>query len=132
MKKILITTIALFTFIFSIQSQERFVYELEFEPAQTASSIEAEKMFFHFYDGFKKSEKCLSVKALQHHTGKGYTYKILAYTASFDDIDDMMVDAQTYFSKVYPEMMTNPWPMAHTGDAIYAVRSSADEGYITK
>ena len=99
----------------------RFVYELHFEVAQTASVLDAEKMFFIFYDGFKQSEKCTNARALQHHTGAGFQYKILAYANSWDDLDDMTVEAQTYFASKYPDMMTSAWPMVHTGDAVYAV-----------
>ena len=124
---LLMTTVSL-----NAQGEDRFVYELHFEVAQTASVLDAEKMFFVFYDGFKQSEKCTSVRALQHHTGAGFQYKILAYTNSLDDLDDMTVEAQTYFASKYPEMMTSAWPMVHTGDAVYAVRTSFEQGFVSQ
>ena len=111
---LLMTTVSL-----NAQGEDRFVYELHFEVAQTASVLDAEKMFFVFYDGFKQSEKCTSVRALQHHTGAGF-------------LDDMTVEAQTYFASKYPEMMTSAWPMVHTGDAVYAVRTSFEQGFVSQ
>jgi hypothetical protein len=131
-KMILLAFFLLTTLSISAQEQDRFVYELHFEIAQNASVLDAEKMFFIFYDGFKQSEKCTNVTALQHHTGAGFQYKILAYANSWDDLDDMSVQAQTYFSANYPEMMTSAWPMVHTGDAIYAVRTSFEQGFISQ
>lgn len=128
----LLTIVTLFLLGVFAHAQERFVYEVQFEVAQNASVADAERMFFHFYDGFVKSEACTSVRALQHHTGAGFQYKIMAYSDSWDSLDDMMVQAQTYFASMYPEMMSSPWPMVHTGDAIYAVRTSFEEGYIAQ
>ena len=59
-------------------------------------------------------------------------YKILAYTDLWDKIDDMVEDAQNYFAEKDPTMFTEPWKIIHTADAIYAVRNSLEEGYITK
>ena len=116
----------------SAKLESRFVYELQFEVSQTASVMDAEKMFFIFYDGFKQSKYTSEVKALQHHTGEGFQYKIMAYTDNWNNINLMLNDAQHYFGTQYPEIMTGAWPMVHTGDAIYAVRTSADEGMITQ
>jgi hypothetical protein len=44
----------------------------------------------------------------------------------------MMEEAQSYFAEQDPTMFTEPWKILHTGDAIYAVRKSLEEGYITK
>ena len=132
-KKILFITVFLCFFVNYAQKKEsRFVYELHFEPSPSASVVEAEKQFFYFYDGFKKSQFCTEVIALQHHTGDKFDYKILAFANKWDDLDDMMVEAQTYFAKMDPEMMTAAWKIAHTGDAVYAVRRSAEEGYISQ
>ena len=89
-----------------------------------ASVVEAEKQFFYFYDGFKKSQYCTEVIALQHHTGDNLT-TILAFANNWD-VDDMMVEAQTYFAKMDPSMMTAAWKISHTGDAIYAVRRNTE------
>ena len=129
---ILMGSFLLMTLTIPAQEKDRFVYELHFEVAQSASVLEAEKMFFIFYDGFKQSEKCTNVRALQHHTGAGFQYKILAYANSWDDLDDMAVLAQTYFASQYPEMMTSAWPMVHTGDAVYAVRTSFEQGFVSQ
>lgn len=132
-KKIIFLVFSLCFFISYAQKEEsRFVYELHFEPSPMASVIEAEKQFFYFYDGFKKSQYCTEVIALQHHTGDKFDYKILAFVNSWDVLDDMMVEAQTYFAKMDPNMMTAAWKISHTGDAIYAVRRSAEEGYISQ
>ena len=133
MKNLLLLTL-FFTFFFcSAQKDDsRFVYELQFEVSPTASVVEAEKQFFHFYDGFKKSQYSTEVIALQHHTGNRFDYKILAFANKWDDLEDMMVEAQTYFAKMDPEMMTAAWKISHTGDAVYAVRRSSEEGYISQ
>ena len=130
-------TLVLFTILFlnlcSGQSPEsRFVYELHFEVSPTASVHEAEEQFFHFYDGFKKSQYSTDVIALQHHTGNRFDYKILAFANKWDDLEDMMVEAQTHFAKMDPNMMTAAWKISHTGDAIYAVRRNIEEGYISQ
>tara|TARA_B100001750_G_C15079245_1_gene385053 strand:- start:145 stop:549 length:405 start_codon:yes stop_codon:yes gene_type:complete len=117
---------------YSQEGENRFVYELTFEFSPNAAIADAEKQFFIFYDGFKQSEYSTSVVAHQHHTGYRMDYKILAYTDSWDKIDDMVEDAQNYFAEKDPTMFTDPWKIIHTGDAIYAVRKSAEEGYITK
>jgi hypothetical protein len=44
----------------------------------------------------------------------------------------MMMDAQAYIFEKLPNLTTEPWPMVHTGDAVYAVRESLEEGYITQ
>ena len=61
---ILMGSFLLMALTISAQEKDRFVYELHFEVAQSASVLEAEKMFFIFYDGFKQSEKCTNVRAL--------------------------------------------------------------------
>ena len=132
MKKLSYSIVLFFLFLNFSVAQERFVYEMKFEIGQDASPQAAEEMFFHWYDGFKQSQKCVSVRALQHHTGEGYDYRILAYTDSWDSIDDMMMDAQAYIFEKLPNLTTEPWPMVHTGDAVYAVRESLEEGYITQ
>lgn len=43
-----------------------------------------------------------------------------------------MVEAQTHFAKMEPEMMTAAWKISHTGDAIYAVRRNLKERYISQ
>ena len=132
-KKIFFLVFSFYFFIGYSQNEEsRFVYELYFEPSPSASIIEAEKQFFYFYDGFKQSKYCTEVIALQHHTGDKLDYKILAFANNWDVLDDMLVDAQTYFAKMDPTMMTAAWKMGHTGDAIYAVRKSAAEGFISQ
>ena len=133
MKNLLLLTVFFTLFFCSAQKDEsRFVYELQFEVSPTASVVEAEKQFFHFYDGFKKSQYSTEVIALQHHTGNRFDYKILAFANKWDDLEDMMVEAQTYFAKMDPEMMTAAWKISHTGDAVYAVRRSSEEGYISQ
>ena len=117
---------------FGQNSKSRFVYELHFEVSPTASVLEAEEQFFHFYDGFKNSQYSTDVIALQHHTGNRFDYKILAFANKWDDLEDMMVEAQTHFAKMDPEMMTAAWKISHTGDAIYAVRRNLKEGYISQ
>ena len=128
-------TLMIFLVTFSSNSQQgenRFVYELSFEFNSNASISEAEKQFFIFYEGFKRSQYCTQAVAHQHHSGDRLDYKILAYTDSWDKIDDMLEEAQNYFAEQDPTMFTDPWKIIHTGDAIYAVRKSAEEGYITK
>ena len=134
MNKIILTVLLLicFQFSFAQKADSRFVYELEFELSPTASVVEAEKQFFHFYDGFKKSKYSTEVIALQHHTGDRFDYRILAFAKSWDDLDDLLVEAQGYFAKMDPTMMTAAWKISHTGDAIYAVRRNAKEGYISQ
>jgi len=137
MKKLLMFLAVVFTASAFAQTdsaklESRFVYELQFEVSQTASVMDAEKMFFIFYDGFKQSKYTSEVKALQHHTGEGFQYKIMAYTDNWNNINLMLNDAQHYFGTQYTEIMTGAWPMVHTGDAIYAVRTSAEEGMITQ
>ena len=128
-------TLMIFLVTFSSYSQQgenRFVYELSFEFNSNASISEAEKQFFIFYEGFKRSQYCTQAVAHQHHSGDRLDYKILAYTDSWDKIDDMLEEAQNYFAEQDSTMFTEPWKILHTGDAIYAVRSSLEEGYITK
>ena len=134
MNKIILTVLSLICFHFSFaqKADSRFVYELEFELSPTASVVEAEKQFFHFYDGFKKSKHSTEVIALQHHTGDRFDYRILAFAKSWDDLDDLLVEAQGYFAKMDPTMMTAAWKISHTGDAVYAVRRNAKEGYISQ
>lgn len=120
---------------FQVTAQEgenRFVYELRFEFSPNASFADAEKQFFIFYDGFKQSEFATDAVALQHHTGDRMDYKILAFTDSWDKIDDMVEDAQNYFAEKDPTMFTAPWKITHTGDAVYAVRKSLEEGFVSK
>lgn len=132
-KKLLFVVFCLCFFVnYAQKDSSRFVYELHFEPNPMASVVEAEKQFFYFYDGFKKSQYCTEVIALQHHTGDKFDYKILVFANNWDVLDDMMVEAQTYFAKMDPNMMTAAWKISHTGDAIYAVRRSAEEGYISQ
>ncbi len=116
----------------SQKGENRFVYELSFEFNPNSSISDAEKQFFIFYEGFKRSQFCTQAVAHQHHSGDRLDYKILAYTDSWDNIDDMMEEAQNYFAEQDPTMFTEPWKILHTGDAIYAVRKSLEEGYITK
>jgi len=134
MKKVLLITLFTLTtsLVFSQEKVDRFVYELTFEFSENASFSEAEKQFFIFYNGFKNSEFSTRVVAHQHHTGDRMNYKILAYTDSWDNIDDMVEQAQNYFAEKDPTMFTEPWKIVHTADAVYAVRSSLEEGYITK
>ncbi len=134
MNKIILTLLSLicFQFSFAQKADSRFVYELEFELSPTASVVEAEKQFFHFYDGFNKSKYSTEVIALQHHTGDRFDYRILAFAKSWDDLDDLLVEAQEYFAKMDPTMMTAAWKISHTGDAVYAVRRNAKEGYISQ
>ena len=127
----------LFAFIISIsinaqKDESRFVYELKFEVNPNASVTDAEKQFFHFYNGFKRSKVCTEVIALQHHTGDRMEYKILAFSNNWDDLDDMIVDAQTYFAEMDPTMFTAPWKISHTADAVFAVRRSFEEGFISQ
>lgn len=128
---VLLTFLCL-NFSFGQNSESRFVYELNFEVSPTASVQQAEEQFFHFYDGFKKSKYSTDVIALQHHTGNRFDYKILAFANKWDDLEDMLVEAQTHFAKMDPNMMTAAWKISHTGDAIYAVRRSLKEGYISQ
>lgn len=121
-----------FYLCFAQKAESRFVYELQFEVSPTASVVDAEKQFFHFYDGFKKSQYSTEVIALQHHTGDRFDYKILAFASKWDDLEDMLVEAQTYFAEMDPEMMTAAWKISHTGDAVYAVRRNSAEGYISQ
>ncbi len=132
MKQLLILLFLLSFSSFAQQGEKRFVYELTFEFSPNASFADAEKQFFIFYDGFKQSSFSTGAVALQHHTGDRMAYKILAYTDLWDNIDDMVEDAQNYFAEKDPTMFTEPWKIIHTADAIYAVRNSAEEGYITK
>ena len=133
MKKLFLSLILMFSsFVFAQKAESRFVYELEFELSPNASVVEAEKQFFHFYDGFKKSKYSTEVIALQHHTGNRFDYRILAFAKSWDDLDDLLVEAQGYFAKMDPTMMTAAWKISHTGDAVYAVRRNAEEGYISQ
>ena len=133
MKSLFTILLTMFVFIASAQEwQKRFVYELTFEFSPNASFAEAEKQFFIFFDGFKQSQFSTGAVALQHHTGDRMAYKILAYTDLWDKIDDMVEDAQNYFAEKDPTMFTEPWKIIHTADAIYAVRNSLEEGYITK
>lgn len=125
-KKLLFLFFCLCFFVnYAQKDSSRFVYELHFEPSPMASVVEAEKQFFYSYDGFKKSQYCTEIIALQHHTGDKFDYKILAFANDWDVLDDIMVEAQTYFAKMDSSMMTAAWKISHTGDAIYAVRRSA-------
>ena len=54
------------------------------------------------------------------------------FAKSWDDLDDLLVEAQGYFAKMDPTMMTAAWKISHTGDAVYAVRRNAKEGYISQ
>ena len=133
MKSIIV--LLLLTFACQLSAQEgenRFVYELRFEFSPNASFGDAEKQFFIFYDGFKQSKYATEVIALQHHTGDRLDYKILAFTDSWDKLDDLTEDAQAYFAEKDPTMFTAPWKITHTGDAVYAVRKSVDEGFVSK
>ena len=133
MKKILFT-LAIPFLIFSQknQNEDRFVYELRFEISENSSVADAQKQFFTFADGFKQSEYATNVIVLQHHTGDRMDFKILAFSDTWDNLNKMAVDAESYFAANDPTMFTEPWKIVHTGDSIYAVRKSLDEGWISR
>ena len=133
MKKILFTlAIPFLMFSQKNQNEDRFVYELRFEISENSSVADAQKQFFTFADGFKQSEFATNVIVLQHHTGDRMDFKILAFSDTWDNLNKMAVDAEAYFAANDPTMFTEPWKIVHTGDSIYAVRKSLDEGWISR
>lgn len=49
-------------------------------------------------------------------------YRILAFAISWDNLDDLIVEAQGYSAEMGPTMMAGARKISHTGDAVYAVR----------
>ena len=133
MKKILFALIfPLLVFSQKNPNDDRFVYELRFEISESSSVADAQKQLFTFVDGFKQSEYATNVIVLQHHTGDRMDFKILAFSDTWDNLNKMQVDAETYFSENDPTMFTEPWKIVHTGDSIYAVRNNLEEGWISR
>ena len=133
MKKIIVLVLfPIFVFSQNNKGEDRFVYELRFEISQNSSVADAQKQFFTFADGFKQSEYATNVIVLQHHTGERMDFKILAFSDSWDNLNKMQIDAETYFASQNPTMFTEPWKIVHTGDSIYAVRKSLEEGWISR
>tara|TARA_E500000178_G_C16843752_1_gene671838 strand:- start:26 stop:427 length:402 start_codon:yes stop_codon:yes gene_type:complete len=133
MKKIIVLVLfPIFVFSQNNKGEDRFVYELRFEISQNSSLADAQKQFFTFADGFKQSEYATNVIVLQHHTGERMDFKILAFSDSWDNLNKMQIDAETYFASQNPTMFNEPWKIVHTGDSIYAVRKSLEEGWISR
>lgn len=133
MKKIIVLVLfPIFVFSQNNKGEDRFVYELRFEISQNSSVADAQKQFFTFADGFKQSEYATNVIVLQHHTGERMDFKILAFSDSWDNLNKMQIDAETYFASQNPTMFTEPWKIVNTGDSIYAVRKSLEEGWISR
>ena len=66
---ILMGSFLLMSLTISAQEKYRFIYELHFELAQSATVLEAYKMFFMCYEEVKQSEKWTNVRDVQNNRG---------------------------------------------------------------